>query len=370
LYSNFTFYLNDPIHGDEINQTDQRNIFGYSGSYQKNYSLLNKTLHSTAGIGTRNDFTHISLKHAENRIILDTIVTGNVNQQNTNAYLDLTFDINKHFSINSGIRLDYFRFNFTDEKSDSLSEEKSIVRASPKLNFYYALNEKFQFFLKSGIGFHSNDARAVVLNHVSNSLPKAFGAEVGSEFKLGKRVLVNIALWTLYLENELVYIGDEGTVETNNPTQRVGTDLSIRYQLSENIYGDIDLNYSHGRLKGLPNGENYIPLAPQLTSIAGVTYKQEKGINASLRYRFIDSRPANENNSVIAKGYFLLDAVLAYKISKIEFGLSAENILNTAWNQAQFDTESRLTNEVNPVSELHFTPGNPFFLKGSVLINF
>ncbi len=370
LYSNFTFYLNDPIHGDEINQTDQRNIFGYNGSYQKKYSLLNKTLHTTAGIGTRNDFTHISLKHAKNRLILDTIVTGNVYQQNSNAYLDFTFDLNKHFSINSGIRLDYFRFNFTDEKSDSLSGEKSIVRASPKLNFYYALNDKFQFFLKSGIGFHSNDARAVVINHVSKSLPKAFGAEIGSEFKLGRRVLVNMALWTLYLENELVYIGDEGTVETNNPTQRLGTDLSIRYQLSENIYGDLDLNYSHGRLKGLPRGENYIPLAPQLTSIAGVTFKQEKGINASLRYRYIDSRPANENNSVIAKGYFLLDAVLAYKISKIEFGLSAENILNTTWNQAQFDTESRLTNEVNPVSELHFTPGNPFFFKGSVLINF
>lgn len=370
LYSNFTFYLNDPVHGDEINQTDQRNIFGYTGSYQKDYFIAAKTLHATAGIGTRNDLAQISLKHAEKRIVHDTIVSGNVYQQNTNAFLDFTLDINKHFSINAGTRLDYFQFNFTDDKVDSLSGTKSIVRASPKLNFYYAVNDKLQFFLKSGIGFHSNDARSVVVNHVDNSLPKAYGAEVGSEFKLGKRILVNAALWSLYLQSELVYVGDEATVETNNPTQRIGTDLSIRYQITDKLFADVDLNYSHGRLVGVPKGENFIPLAPRLTSIAGLTYKQDKGINASLRYRFIDSRPANETNSVTAKGYFLLDAVIAYKLSKFDFGLSAENILNTVWNQAQFDTESRLFNEPAPVSELHFTPGTPFFIKGNIAFHF
>jgi hypothetical protein len=370
LYSNFTFYLHDPVHGDEINQTDQRNIFGYTGSYQKDYFIADKTLHATAGIGTRNDLAQISLKHAEKRIVLDTIVSGKVYQQNTNAFLDFTFDINKHFSINAGTRLDYFQFNFSDDNVDSLSGTKSIVRASPKLNFYYAVNDKLQFFLKSGIGFHSNDARAVVINHVDNSLPKAYGGEIGSEFKLGKRILVNAAWWGLYLESELVYVGDEATVETNNPTQRIGTDLSIRYQITDKLFADVDLNYNHGRLVGVPEGENFIPLAPRLTSIGGLTYKQDKGINASLRYRFIDSRPANETNSVTAKGYFLLDAVLAYKLSKFEFGLSAENLLNTVWNQAQFDTESRLFNEPAPVSELHFTPGTPFFIKGNISFHF
>ncbi len=370
LYSNFTFYLNDPVRGDGINQTDQRNIFGYNGTYQKDFFFSDKTLHTTVGIGTRNDFTNITLKHTEKRIVLDTIVSGKVYQQNTNSFLDFTLDINKHFSINTGTRIDYFQFNFTDDKVDSLSGTKSIVRASPKLNFYYAVNDKLQFFIKSGIGFHSNDARSVVINQIDNSLPKAYGGEIGSEFKLGKRILVNAALWELYLESELIYVGDEATVETNNPTQRIGIDLSIRYQITNKIFADVDLNYNHGRLVGVPEGENFIPLAPRLTSIGGLTYKQVSGINASLRYRFIDSRPANETNSVTAKGSFLLDAVLAYKLSKFEFGLSAENLLNTVWNQAQFDTESRLFNEPNPVSELHYTPGTPFFLKGNIAFNF
>ena len=171
-------------------------------------------------------------------------------------------------------------------------------------------------------------------------------------------------------ESELVYIGDEGTVETNNPTQRLGTDLSFRYQITDKLFADIDLNYNHGRLVGAPKGENFIPLAPRLTTIGGLTIKQDKGINASLRYRFIDSRPANENNSVTAKGYFLMDAAVSCRLSKIEFGLSAENLLNSIWNQAQFDTESRLSNESLPVSELHFTPGTPFFFKGNVTYSF
>jgi hypothetical protein len=370
LYSDFTFFLNDSIHGDEINQTDNRNIAGYNGSIEKDFLIFKKNIHTTFGLGTRNDLTHLALKHTEKRNTLDTIVSGIVSQQNNNAFLEGTLEVNKHFSINAGTRLDYFRFKFNDDRTDSLSGSKDILRASPKLNFYYTVNNDLQLFLKSGIGFHSNDARSVVVNNTSNSLPKAYGSEIGSEFKVAKRMLVNIALWGLYLESELVYVGDEGTVETNFPTQRIGTDLSIRYQLTNKLFADVDLNYNHGRLIGAASHENYIPLAPGLTSIAGLTYKQDKGINGSLRYRFIDSRPANEQNSVIAKGYFLMDVLLTYKTRRIDFGISVENLLNAKWNQAQFDTESRLYNETEPVSEIHFTPGTPFFAKGFISFTF
>ncbi|HZG01797.1 MAG TPA: TonB-dependent receptor, partial [Chitinophagales bacterium] len=98
--------------------------------------------------------------------------------------------------------------------------------------------------------------------------------------------------------------------------------------------------------------------------------KRERGLNASLRYRFIDSRPANETNSVTAKGYFLIDGVVNYVRPRFEIGISAENITNEEWNQAQFDTESRLFDEAEPVSELHYTPGTPFFLKGMLTVKF
>ncbi len=364
LFSNFTFFLLDSVHGDEINQTDKRNIFGYNGTYEKDFSILNKTVHSTAGIGTRNDYADIALRHAEKRVALDTVVYGVLKEHNINAYIDETIDLNQHLSINLGTRFDYFNFNFEDKMHDTASGTKNIARVSPKLNLYYALSKSVQFFIKSGLGFHSNDARAVVVNHVSNSLPKALGYEIGSEFKFYKKVLVNISLWGLDMQSELVYVGDEATVETSDPTRRLGVDLGVRYQLTTHLFADVDLNYSHGRLLGPPEGENYIPLAPSLTSIGGITYKREKGLNGSIRYRYIDSRPANENNTVTAKGYFILDAVANYKFKRFSVGLSAENLLNTTWNQAQFDTESRLKNETQSVSELHYTAGTPFYIKG------
>ncbi|HZG01695.1 MAG TPA: TonB-dependent receptor, partial [Chitinophagales bacterium] len=248
LFSNFTFFLEDSVNGDGINQKDDRNIFGYSGLYEKEHRLGNVELTSVFGLATRNDITDIALRRSIGREITDTVVSGHVYQQNINGYIDETFRFNRRFSINAGARLDHFYFAYKDNKTDSLSGTRSIARVSPKLNFYYAVNDHVQFFLKSGIGFHSNDARAVVLNHTENSLPKAYGSEIGSEFKLFERMLFNVAVWGLEMESELVYVGDAGVVETSTPTRRVGTDFGMRYQLTKHFFADVDLNYNHGRL--------------------------------------------------------------------------------------------------------------------------
>ena len=101
-----------------------------------------------------------------------------------------------------------------------------------------------------------------------------------------------------------------------------------------------------------------------------LTYKKEKGWNGSLRYRFMDNRPANEDNSVVAKGYFVVDAAINYTKKNWEAGLSIQNLLNTKWKETQFDTESKLQTEPAPVSEIHFTPGTPFFARLSFAVYF
>lgn len=89
-----------------------------------------------------------------------------------------------------------------------------------------------------------------------------------------------------------------------------------------------------------------------------------------MTYKYIKDRPANEDNSIVAKGYFILDASVNYSKPKYEVGLSMENILNTKWNEAQFATESRLKNEPAPVNELNFTPGIPFFIRAKFAVFF
>ena len=106
-----------------------------------------------------------------------------------------------------------------------------------------------------------------------------------------------------------------------------------------------------------------IPLAPMATSVGGLSFQRKDGFNGSLRYRYMGDRPANENKSVIAKGYFITDAILNYTKSGYSIGLSVENIFNQRWNETQFNTESRLINEAQPVTEIHFTSGTPVGLK-------
>jgi outer membrane receptor protein involved in Fe transport len=117
-------------------------------------------------------------------------------------------------------------------------------------------------------------------------------------------------------------------------------------------------------------GQDFIPLAPTLTSLGGITYQSTKGWNGSLRYRYMQNRAANEDNSVIAKGYFVADAAINYTKPKYEIGLVVENLFNARWNEAQFNTTSRLKNEPTEVTELHYTPGSPFFAKVKLAIFF
>ena len=185
-----------------------------------------------------------------------------------------------------------------------------------------------------------------------------------------KNLLLNLALWQLHLEKEFVYVGDEAVVESSGETQRYGLDFSLRYQPLTWLFLDFDGNYAHARSINDPEVENYIPLAPPFTSIAGVTAKMGNGLQASLRYRWISDRPANEDNSVTAKGYFLLDAGVTYSRRSFEWSLSAANLLNRNWNEAQFDTLTRIPGDVTGVSELTFTPGDPLFIKSGIRVLF
>ncbi|MGV9012255.1 MAG: TonB-dependent receptor [Flavobacteriales bacterium] len=370
LFSNFTFFLEDPIHGDMINQRDHRDIVGYNGSYTQHALLGDMPLRWTTGAGVRADQSYIQLLHAEERVIIDTVRSGELDQINPSVYLDATLDLSKRWALNVGLRYDVYGFKYVEDRYDSLSGNKVLSRPSPKMNLYFQAAENVQLYLQTGIGFHSNDARSVVISGTGNDLPSAVGVDLGSTFKPASRVLVNAALWALHLQSEIVYVGDGGTTEITTPTQRLGADLGVRYQISKKLFADLDVNYAHGRILEVPDGENRIPLAPEITTIGGLAYKQDRGWNGTVRYRYIGDRPANEDNSVVAKGYFLVDAGASYRFTKLELGVSVENLLNTEWNQAQFDTESRLFNEAAPVSELHFTPGTPFFVKGVVSYRF
>ncbi len=165
-------------------------------------------------------------------------------------------------------------------------------------------------------------------------------------------------------------VGDEGVVEPGGQTRRMGFDLSARCEVLKNLYADADVSVANPRAIGVDKADSYLPLAPRFSSVGGLTYRKAEGLNGSLPYRYMTDRPANEDNSVIAKGYFVTDAAINYTKKGWEAGIAIQNLFDVKWKETQFDTESRLQNEPAPVSEIHFTPGTPFFARASFTLFF
>jgi len=372
LFSNFTFFLEDSVNGDQIRQKENRVTFGVNSDYSKSFSNRNFKGDWHAGISLRNDQTkNTELSKTKNRTeTIDLLKLGDINETNIGAYIGTNIDVNK-WTFNTSIRLDYFDFQYNDLlASNYKTQGKLMAIVSPKLNVLYNTSNNLQFYLKTGKGFHSNDTRVVVSERDKRVLPAAYGYDIGYIWKPTPKMLLNMAYWYLYLEQEFVYVGDAGIVEPSGKTKRLGLDLSYRYQPLSWLFWNLDLNYTYARSINEPKGENYIPLAPDFTTVSGLNFLFKSGIYGSMNLRHLANRPANENNSIIAKGYTITDLNIGYKWNKINFGVQIKNVFNTEWNETQFATESRLRNETNPVNEIHFTPGTPFFVKGSIEYNF
>lgn len=372
LYSNFTFFLEDPINGDQIRQKENRSIYGLNAELNKKTKLNDINVLLQYGIGFRADATKdTELSHTLNRTTtLQQIKLGDIDESNLFSYVNTEFSFGK-FMINPAVRVDYFKFNYRDKLStDYNTQTENKAKISPKLNFIYSHNNNLQFYIKSGMGFHSNDTRVVVQNSGKQILPTAIGTDVGTIWKPFPKLIVNSALWYLYLEQEFVYVGDAGIIEPSGKSKRMGLDLGLRYQLNDWLYLDTDANYTYARSIDDPKGQDYIPLAPDFTSTGGLSFQNLNGFSGGIHYRYLKSRPANEDNSIVAKGYFVSDFNINYKLKNISFGIVVDNLFNTKWNETQFATESRLKNEPTSVEEIHFTPGTPFFMKGKITYTF
>lgn len=372
LYSNFTFFLNDPVNGDQIKQKESRNILGFESVYSRNYQFNQSDLQLQAGAGLRyDDVNDIELSHTLNRsTLIDPMMLGNLNESNTYAFLNAEWRMGK-LLINPALRFDYLHFDYQDLlNSDNTFDTQGQAILSPKLNFMYHQNKDLQFFLKLGKGFHSNDTRVVVAQQGREILPAAYGADLGATIKAAPRLVINAALWYLFLEQEFVYVGDEAVVEPSGKTARKGIDAGIRYQLNNWLFLNTDFTYTHARATEEAKDEQYIPLAPKFTLAGGLSIKNLNQVNAGLNLRYLASRPANEDYSIEAKGYFITDANVNYTWKPFTFGLIAENLFNTRWKETQFETTSRLQNEPESSSEIHFTPGTPFNIRASVSYRF
>ncbi len=368
LFSNFTFFLEDSLNGDQIRQYENRIILGINTEWNASFNNINIQVGTTY----REDQTsNTGLLHTKNRMeTLEILKLGDIAQENFASYLNANITLGK-LKINPSLRADFFSFGYLDRKEiEAMDKKVNKMKFSPKLNIIYSINNTLQWYSKNGFGFHTNDARVIVHSPNDNVIPTAIGNDLGIILKPNPNLLFNAALWHLYLEQEFVYVGDAGVIEPSGRTRRLGIDMGLKYQLSERILFNTDINYAYARSIDESTGNNYIPLAPDLTMVNSLTLNNYKGISGGIKSRYLKSRPANEDNSIIAQGYFVTDLNINYEYKRFNFGIHVENIFDTSWNETQFATLTKLKNETESVEDIHFTPGTPRLLRFKIGVNF
>lgn len=397
LFSNFTLFRDDQQDGDMIEQTDRRQMRGLNGSYRFHHSpagIAQAT--TTLGGGYRADDIDVALWHSPDRVRNRQLVDSGIGERNLYLWAREELQLSPQLRLQLGLRWDYFTYDVDDRLDGEPAElphasgyaQQMIL--SPKANLVFSPAPELDLFLNMGSGFHSNDARNIVIDrriselartyrsdglseaeiderlmaqnfdpqHLdSETLPRALGGEVGVRTRPVTGLNLAAAAWFIDLEREFVYVGDGGFTELSGRSRRYGLDLEARLGLTAWLSADADVSLSRGILRDAPEGEDEIPLAPRLTWTGGINALQADQWDASLRYVHIGDRPANESGDVTAQGYTLFNLSGGYRIGAVRLNVALENLLNTDWNEAQFDTESRLPGEVAPVSELHFTPG-------------
>lgn len=372
LYSNFTFFLLDTLNGDQIRQKENRNIIGLNSEWARRVSLGNAVATLQAGLGFRADgILNAELSHTKGRVeTLETLMLGDIDQTNLFAYLSAQLEVGKLMVV-PALRLDQLQMGYQDKLAGEY-ENRQVRKALllPKLSLIFTASDNLQLYAKSGVGFHSNDVRVVVFNADKKTLPRSVSADVGGIWKPIPHLIFNGALWGMYSQQEFVYVGDIGVVEPSGRTRRLGFDAGARYQLTRWLFLDGDANYAFARFIDEPSGGDYVPLAPRFTATGGVGLNNLYGFSGSLRFRHMGDRPANEDGSIMAKGFTLVDFSLNYQYKGLLLGVTIENLLNTKWRETQFATESLLPGELNSVEEIHFTPGAPFFFRARVVYSF
>ncbi|MBS0331884.1 MAG: TonB-dependent receptor, partial [Proteobacteria bacterium] len=223
LFSDFTFLLDDPVHGDQIEQQDKRYVVGGQASQTWMGLLVGD---ATVGVQARSDLIHNGLYHTQARVRLDPTTADRISETTMGAFADLRTPWTPWFRTVIGLRGDAFWMN-VDSLAGGGSGRASAQALSPKLDLIFGPWRRTELYLNYGQGFHSNDARGVVAAvDPASALPKSQGGEIGLRTTVLPHLRSEVSVWRLDLKSELVWDGDAGTNAPSGPTRRYGVEFA------------------------------------------------------------------------------------------------------------------------------------------------
>ncbi|RYD20541.1 MAG: TonB-dependent receptor [Verrucomicrobiaceae bacterium] len=365
LFSNFTYFLNNPVNGDQFEQEDGRWFFG--GEVRREWDLGGDNT-VTVGLQTRHDLMDdIGLYNTTNTVRTSAVRVDDVYEGTLGAYVMANYHVNSWFRIQPGLRADGFYFDVdSDNPANSGDETDAIV--SPKLSMIFGPWEETEFYANAGMGFHSNDARGTTITtdpvtglpaDSVDPLVQTYGFELGVRTEKVENVVSTLALFYLHSDSELLYVGDAGTSEAGPATRRYGVEWSTYWRPNEWVMLDNEVTLSEGELLDVgPDDE--IPGAVPLLLDTGITVGKREGFFGSLRSRYFSPRPLIEDGSVESRQSWQVNARVGYRKNDWEVAVDCLNLLGRDDNDIEYFYPSRLPGEAaGGVDDVHLHPAEP-----------
>jgi hypothetical protein len=351
LYSDFTYFLDDPIHGDQFNQRERRLTLG--GQATDVVSLGGGQM-LTVGLQSRDDIIpSAGLYHTEREMRLGTVIQSRIDERSTGVFTELSSRWVPRFRTIFGLRGDAYQFDVNGGHRGS-----SI--ASPKASFVFTPTRDVELYLNGGLGFHSDDAR-------TPALVRSRGAEVGARVSPAQAWRSTVAVWALNLDNELIWDGDHGTNAPSFPSDRVGVTWSNTYRASPQLAFNLDASYVHARFAG--QSHPFIPGALENTLVGGVIWTPaSRGVFAALHVRRFGSYPLAQSDSVRAPSTTVVNADAGYLLAAgVRVQVTMLNVFNSLGDDIDYYYASRLPGEAAAgVMDQHLHPIEPRQLRVSV----
>jgi TonB dependent receptor/TonB-dependent Receptor Plug Domain/Carboxypeptidase regulatory-like domain len=381
LFSNFTAFLNDPVHGDQIHQIDRRVVTGATVSYRQIDWWGDRELRNTVGVQVRNDdIMSVGLSHTEQRRLIDTIREDAVEQTSGAVYAQSETSWTPWLRTLAGARLDGYRFR-VDSNHPANSGRGYAGLASPKAGLVLGAWHGTELYANAGFGFHSNDTRGATITRDPSTgepadrvtpLVRAKGSEVGIRSVVIPHLQTTASFWQLSLASELVFAGDAGTTEAGRPSLRQGFEWANYYSPRPWLMIDGDVSRSSARFTDIDPAGDRIPGAVQTVVSAGATIDSIHNLFVSIRMRYFGPRPLVEDNSVRSRATRSVNLETGIHLTRnATLALDVFNLLDAPDSDVDYYYRSRLPGEpASGVIDLHLHPAVPRTARVNLVVGF
>ena len=373
LWSNFTYFLDDPVNGDEFEQIDKRWIYGGELIRSDDFAFGATDYTNVFGFQTRyDDIEEVGLIRTRARQRLETVRLDAIDETSAALFWSGTWRWAERWRANLGLRYDHYWFDVdSDTPQNSGSDDDGIV--SYKFNLSYQPADNWETYLGLGTGFHSNDARGVTISidpvtgervDPVDPLVASQGAEVGVRLFQEDTISASLSLWMLELDSELLFVGDAGNTEPSRSSRRSGVELTAYWWLSP--HWTLDAEYSYSRAKFTESdpsdpslGDDIPGSVPQVFS-AGLSLDHPSGWFGSARLRYFSGRPLEENGDVESDPTTVVNLRAGYRWNNWEVFGDILNLFDSEDHDIDYYYASRLPGEpAEGVEDIHFHPIEP-----------